>query len=207
MSIVDYFYPISEKYDFQERFLHRLYKKNNNNNNFCNSSIYYFIFFMKNLTFIILANGTLYTTGTNYFLPEDFFCLIQFFVFLNLFIYYIKIGKYFDSINKKSNDEYSKKVTKIYINLYYYFIYSLWIIDTILMMCFYPKVSAYFGIENLSNSDVKIRKLSFYAIAFFFNFTFSLLHFLIDICLWIYARNKEPKNKPEISTPFLNEQA
>jgi len=206
MSVVNYLYPISEKYDFQEKYLDRIVKKNNNSNNFCNVSMYYFILFMKNITFIVLANYSLYSTGTNYFLPEDFFCLLQFFVFVNLFIYYIKIGNYFDN-NKKSNDEYSKKVKKIYINLYYYFIYSLWVIDVILMMCFSPKVFAYFGIDNLSSSDVKIRKYGFYSIAFFFNIGFYWLNLLMECCICICSRDKEPKNKSEISTPFLNEEA
>jgi hypothetical protein len=204
MSIVDYFYSISEKYNFQEKYLYRSFKKNNNNN-FCSSSIFYFIFFMKNINFFIVANFSLYATETNYFLPEDYFCLIQFFVFVNLFIYYIKIGNYFDSI--ELNDNYSKKLTKIYINLYYYFIYSLWIIDVILMMSFFPKDFSYFGFNNLTSSDVKIRKYVFYSISFFFNIIFWWSHIFIDIYGCIYARDKEPKNQTEISQPFLNEKA
>ena len=205
MNVIDYFYSISEKYDFQEKYLYRSFKKNNYNNNFCSSSIFYFILFMKNINFFIVANFSLFATETNYFLPEDYFCLIQFFVFVNLFIYYIKIGNYFDSI--ELNDNYSKKVTKIYINLYYYFIYSIWIIDTILMMVIFPSIISFFSFDNLLSSDTNIRKYCFYSIAFFFNIIFWLCHIFIDICGCIYARDKETKNQTEISQPFLNEKA
>jgi hypothetical protein len=205
MNVIDYFYSISEKYDFQEKYLYRSFKKNNYNNNFCSSSIFYFILFMKNINFFIVANFSLYSTEKDYLITEDYLCLIQFFIFLNLFIYYIKIGNYFDSI--ESNDEYSKKITKIYINLYYYFIYSIWVIDTILMIVIFPSIISFFSFDNLLSSDTNTRKYVFYSIAFFFNIIFWLCHILIDFCGYIYTRYKEPKNQAEISSSLINEKA